>query len=92
MAKKNGRVIVGIPNKLNPFYTFKYHTKLYSPFEVKNWFKQLGFSDIKIKIIRFLPFAHHFKLGSKIMILEKIGQRTPLLKWIGAVILISGKV
>lgn len=91
VVKENGQVIIAVPNKFNPIYLLRYHTKLYKPSAVKKWFETAGFSEIKIKTIRFVPFAHHFKANSKIMILEKIGQSIPLIKWIGGVIIITGK-
>lgn len=92
VTKKNGKVIITVPNKLNPRQALRYHTKLYSPKDVYKWFKKNDFNDIKIGTIRFLPrFKHKPKADSKIRIVEKIGSNTPLVNKFGGLIICSGK-
>lgn len=91
VLKDGGTVVIAVPNKLNPVHFFRYHTKLYSPGEVKSWLQKAGFSQVKIKPIRFVPYAEHFSYNSKIEILESLAQKIPLLKWIGGLIIGSGK-
>jgi ubiquinone/menaquinone biosynthesis C-methylase UbiE len=92
ITKKGGRVIIIVPNKLNLRQALRYHTKLYRPSEVYNWFKRSNFSQIKIGTIRFLPrFRHKPRRGSRIRIVEKIGSTTPLINKLGGLIICSGK-
>ncbi len=91
VTKKGGRVIIIVPNKLNLIYFFKYHTKMFTPREVKNWFINCGFSDIKIGTIRFIPPWRKFEYNSKLGYFEKFCQKVPLFNKIGALIIISGR-
>lgn len=45
VAKPGGKVIVNQPNKFNPYYQFKYYTRLLSPFEVDEAFRRVGLHD-----------------------------------------------
>jgi len=92
VTKKGGRVVITVPNKLNPRQLFFYHTKLYGPSDVYQWFKEAHFSDIKIGSIRFLPrFKHKPRYDSKLRIIEKIGSYIPFINKLGGLIICSGK-
>ena len=88
VVKNNGKIIVILPNKLNLKRVVTYHTKLYSPFEVKRWFEDAGLLDIKIGSFGFIPIGHfHYK--SPILILEVL-RKIPLLKYFGGLLVVSG--
>lgn len=92
VTKKGGRVMIIVPNKLNPRQVLRYHTKLYQLKDVYLWFKENKFIDIKIGTIRFLPrLKHKLRAESSIRMIEKIGSKTPLVKKLGGLIICSGK-
>jgi ubiquinone/menaquinone biosynthesis C-methylase UbiE len=92
VTKKGGRVVVVLPNKLNPRQILYYHTKLYTPSEVKNWFLENKFKRIKLGTIRFLPrLKHKPRHDSKLRIFEKLGSDTPILNKFGGLIICSGE-
>lgn len=87
--RNRGKVVVIIPNKLNPFMLTRYHTKTYSPFEVKNWLIRAGFANVRYGSCTFMP---RFLCSSKsnLTLFEYIG-RMPFLKYFGGQVVVSGE-
>lgn len=91
VAKKGGRVVVCVPNKLNPVRLVTYGRRLFSPREVKDWFTKAGFKDIRTSSISFVP-GGRFRFGwdSWVVKIERLS-RIPWVKYLGGNALVTGE-
>lgn len=91
VVKPNGRVVVMLPNKMNPIQTLTYHTKLYSPYDLKEWFEEAGLKVIKIGSVGFIPSFYRFNYKSSIVKLNNFIQENFLFKNFGGLSLVCGE-
>ena len=89
VLRAKGKIIVTIPNKMNPIKYFTYKmAKLYTPFEIVNLMRSCGFRIINVSSICFFPSTTYFnKFGSIFEILGKI----PCIKYLGGQAIIVGE-
>lgn len=83
VLKPGGRMIIIVPNKLNPILRVLYHTKIYSAKDMKHWFPKHKANIIRTGTIGFVP---PFKSLRRFAILEKLDvifQKTPLINNFG---------
>ncbi len=89
VLRVGGRAVVFLPNKWNPYLRLKYHTKLYSPFEVKKWFESVGLCRVRATSIRLTPGWR--RAGTNIMLpIEKVLQRMPVINYLGGLVAVHG--
>ena len=87
--KNNGRIVIIIPNILNPKQYLFYKTKLYSLHILKNWLSDIGYSDILCETYRYLPLNLNYNsLCNKFEILFS---KMPIINLFGGLIVISGR-
>jgi len=93
VLRPGGRAVIILPNKLNILQRYIYHTKLYSPFEVSEWFKSAGFSSIKARSINFFPSkVHRFHYKNPILrIYEGLLQALPFVNMTGGLSFVYGE-
>ena len=53
--RPGGRIILSVPNKLNPIKQARYRGRLYSPTELGAWLTTAGYSDVTIGSACFVP-------------------------------------
>ena len=88
----NGKAVVMVPNKINPYQFFFYHTKLIGPSTLKKWFRNAGFKNIKTGSIIFFPAKfHRFTSESLWVKIEKVFTKIPLLNKVGGIAWVSGE-
>ncbi|MCS6860428.1 MAG: methyltransferase domain-containing protein [Abditibacteriales bacterium] len=89
VLRPGGRAVVFLPNKWNPYLRLKYHTKLYSPLEVKGWFEAVGLRRVRAASIRLVPGWR--RVGAHIMLpIEKALQRVPVINYTGGLVAVQG--
>lgn len=93
VLRNGGRVVVCLPNKMNPVRTITYHTKLYSVREVSEWLESAGFNVVKKTSINYFPSSiYRFDKNNKIIrILENTMQKVPGIRSLGALALVVGE-
>lgn len=93
ILKKEGRVVICLPNKWNPIRLLTYRTKLYSPKDINSWLKSAGFNVIKSSSIIFFPSTIYNFRENNIVIntIEKIFQKMPLMKHLGTMACVVGE-
>jgi ubiquinone/menaquinone biosynthesis C-methylase UbiE len=89
VLKPGGRVVITVPNKLNPIRFFFYTRILYSPSSVKRWFIDNKLSDISCKTIGFIPPFKRLSWQSKLLVIEEI-KKIPIINYMGGLVLCSG--
>lgn len=88
VLRPNGCLVISIPNKLNVIKYLTYDQKLYSPFEVRDWFEACGLNDIEYGSMCFFPSSARWKrLASSVEVAGKI----PFIKYIGGNVLVRGR-
>jgi len=90
VLKPGGRLVITVPNKLNPIRFLTYGRVLYSPRAVKGWFVQNKLSDISCRTIGFLPTFRRVHWQSRLLAVE-VAQGVPILNLIGGLVLCSGR-
>lgn len=85
-----GKVVVLLPNKLNPVRWFTYPAKLYGPHEIRQWFEEAGLEEIEARSICFSPTWTYFGHQSRILYVEAL-QRVPVVKYLGGMAVVSGR-
>jgi ubiquinone/menaquinone biosynthesis C-methylase UbiE len=88
ILRPGGRIVLSIPNKLNPIKFFTYKEKLYSPFEVAGWLTACGFKSIVTKSICFFPSTTY--LTALVQYCE-IFNKVPIIKYFGGEVLVAGE-
>ena len=88
VLRPGGVVVISIPNKLNIIRYLTYDQKLYSPFEVCDWFKRCGLEEIDYGSMGFFPSTTRWKgLASSLELAAKI----PFIKNFGGNVLVKAK-
>jgi ubiquinone/menaquinone biosynthesis C-methylase UbiE len=88
VLKPNGLVVISIPNKLNPIKYLTYQEKVFSPFEVYDWFKRCGLEEIDYFSMCFFPSTTRWKgLASSL----ELGAKIPFIKYFGGNVLVKAK-
>jgi ubiquinone/menaquinone biosynthesis C-methylase UbiE len=90
VLRPGGRLVLTIPNKLNPVRVLTYTRKLYSEPSVRKWLLANNLEDISSRTIGFLPGVKRFHWTSKWLLMEK-AQRMPVICHLGGLVLASGK-
>src|ERR1017187_9694168 len=88
VLKPGGVFVVAIPNKLNVIKYLTYDASLYSPFQVRDWFKACGFEDINYGSIGFFPSSGRWKGVAAAL---EIAGKIPLVKHLGGNVLVMGR-
>src|SRR5438552_19132897 len=79
VLKPGGRLVVSIPNKLNFVKYFTYDKKLYSPFEVRDWFRRCGLENIEYGSMCFFPSTTRWK---RLVLLLEVAARIPCINYL----------
>ena len=90
VLKPGGRLVLTVPNKLNPIRLCTYTRKLYSAGGVKKWLLMNGLDDVSSRTIGFLPNSRRVEWKSRWLVVEN-AQRIPLLRHLGGLVLASGR-
>jgi len=88
VLKPGGRLVVSIPNKLNFVKYFTYDKKLYSPFEVRDWFRRCGLENIEYGSMCFFPSTTRWK---RLVLLLEVAARIPCIKYLGGNLIVTGE-
>ena len=88
VLKPGGRLVVSIPNKLNCIKYFTYDKKLYSPFEVRDWFRRCGLENIEYGSMCFFPSSTRWK---RLALLLEVAARIPWIKYLGGNLIVTGE-
>jgi len=93
VLRNGGRVVVCLPNRLNPIRKITYRTKLYSPKEVSEWLELAGFNVVKRTSINYSPSSiYRFSENNKIIkVLEKTMQKVPGIRSLGTLVCVVGQ-
>ncbi len=88
VLKPGGRFVVSIPNRLNVVKYLTYRQKLYSPFEVRDWFRRCGLENIEYGSMCFFPSTTRWRrLASFLEGVAKI----PFVKYLGGNVIVKGE-
>ena len=88
VLKPGGRLVVSIPNKLNFIRYLTYDKKLYSPFEVRDWFRKCGLGNIEYGSMCFFPSSTRWK---KLALSLEVAAKRPFLKYLGGNLIVTGE-
>jgi SAM-dependent methyltransferase len=88
VLKPGGRLVVSIPNKLNFIRYLTYDKKLYSPFEVRDWFRKCGLGNIEYGSMCFFPSSTRWK---KLALSLEVAAKMPFLKYLGGNLIVTGE-
>ena len=88
VVKPGGTVVIAIPNKLNLIKYLTYTQRLYSPFQVRDWFRVCGFQEIECGSMGFFPPSEKW---SGLAAFLEIAAKIPLVKYLGGNVLVKGK-
>jgi ubiquinone/menaquinone biosynthesis C-methylase UbiE len=91
VTKPGGRVVVILPNKLNPYIYLKYHTKIYSPLDIKRWFEKANLKIVNFGSLGYIPPFFRFKHYDVFVCLDKIIRKMPILRYFGGLAFCVGK-
>lgn len=91
VVKPGSRVVVLVPNRLNPLVRLHYHTKSYSPSEVESWFRGAGLRIVERGSIGFVPNWHRFSYRSVVVAFNHWLARVPVLNQIGGLAAVAGQ-
>lgn len=90
VLKKNGRFVFFLQNKLCPL-NYSYYSRLYTPFQVRNWFSGLDTHELHVASMDFYP--HFIKMGlseQSQLNFERVLEKFPLLNLLGGKVLVWG--
>jgi ubiquinone/menaquinone biosynthesis C-methylase UbiE len=92
VLKRNGRVTILVPNKLNPVRFLTYHTQLLTNSTMASWMYKAGLGNVKKGTIVFLPpRIKRFPEESVWVTIDKILSRIPIVNSIGGLAWASGQ-
>jgi ubiquinone/menaquinone biosynthesis C-methylase UbiE len=88
----DGKAVVMVPNKANPYQLFFYHTQVISSLTLKTWFREAGFKNIETGSIIFFPSKlHRFSSDSAWVKVERMLTKIPLINKLGGIVWVSGE-
>lgn len=90
VVKPGGKVVVFLPNKLNPIRRFRYPAKLYTPYEIRTWFERAGLQRNDTRSICFTPQLYRFSHRSSLVFFEAL-QKVPVINHLGGLAAVSGR-
>jgi SAM-dependent methyltransferase len=90
VVKPGGKVVVFLPNKLNPIRWFRYPAKLYAPSEIRTWFEKAELEGNDTRSICFTPQLYRFNHRSPLLFLEAL-QKVPVINHLGGLAAVSGR-
>jgi ubiquinone/menaquinone biosynthesis C-methylase UbiE len=90
-VRPGGRLVVLIPNGWNPAQRATYNHELYSPLALKRDVEAAGFTNARLRTVRFLPgrVASRFPHTSSLRWLERGLRTAPPTRWMGALAVIT---
>jgi SAM-dependent methyltransferase len=88
VLKPGGRLVVSIPNKLNFIRYLTYDKKLYSPFEVRDWFRRCGLGNIDYGSMCFFPSTTRWK---RLALFLEVAAKIPFSKYFGGNLIVTGE-
>ena len=88
VLKPGGRLVISVPNKLNCIRYLTYDKKLYSPFEVRDWFRKCGLENIEYGSMCFFPSTTRWK---RLVLLLEVAARIPCIKYLGGNLIVTGE-
>ena len=93
MLRPDGRFVNIIPNRWCPARWFSYPHPLYSPLKFKRDMEAVGFRNVQIGSINFVPPAIGRRLpySSRLFPLERMLQMIPPTRWVGGLALVVGQ-
>jgi len=87
-----GKAVVLVPNKANPYQLFFYHTQLISSLTLKMWFESAGFKNIETGSIIFFPAKfRRFTSDSPWVKVERVFTKIPFINRLGGIAWVSGE-
>jgi ubiquinone/menaquinone biosynthesis C-methylase UbiE len=87
VLKPGGSLVIAIPNKLNVIKFLTYKPKLYSPFQVRDWFTACGLQNVHCSSMCFFPSTVNWR---KLALIFEIAEKIPVLKYLGGNVLVKG--
>jgi SAM-dependent methyltransferase len=88
VVKPGGKVVISMPNKLNIIKYLTYsEAPLYSPFQVREWFRYCSFDRIDYGSMCFSPSMHGWRRLSDFFELSK---HIPVIKYMGGNLIVTG--
>ena len=88
VLKPGGRLVISVPNKLNCIRYLTYDKKLYSPFEVRDWFRKCGFEKIEYGSMCFFPSSTRWK---RLALSLEVAAKIPFSKYLGGNLIVTGE-
>ena len=91
-TKPGGKLVVLIPNRLNPIQSMTYEHALYSPTALAKDVREAGFVDVNFSSARFFPGGTSRRADhtSPLLHLERMLRRNRPSRWFGALAIITG--
>lgn len=91
VVKPGGKVVVLLPNKLNPIRRRRYWAKLYEHREMTRWLEEAGLHEIDKRSICFSPVRFRSEQHSALLLPENALQRMPIIRYLGGLAVVSGR-
>jgi SAM-dependent methyltransferase len=88
VLKPGGSLVISIPNKLNVVKLATYDRKLYSPFEVREWFRSCGLEDIECGSMCFVPSSTRWR---NLALSLELVRGIPGVRYCGGNVLVKGQ-
>ena len=90
VTKPGGKVVVLLPNRLNPIRQYRYPARLYAPSEIGAWFDKARLQGIDTRSICFIPPWFRASHRSALLSLEVL-QKVPVINQYGGLAAASGR-
>ena len=88
VLKPGGRLVISVPNKLNCIRYLTYDKKLYSPFEVRDWFRKCDLGKIEYGSMCFFPSSTRWK---RLALSLEVAAKIPFSKYLGGNLIVTGE-
>lgn len=89
VAKPGGRIVVSVPNRLNPIKYLTYRrAALYAPSDVGGWFTACELGSVSVESMCFFPSA---RCCHRLASLAEMVSAVPLVGLLGGSVLVSGE-
>lgn len=83
VLRPGGRMILVVPNKLNPFYALFYHTKVHSPGEMRRWLPTDRMRVLRAASFGFVPPLRFLRKRTYLSRWDALLRAAPLLNRFG---------